>query len=68
MMNYDTWKTTTPQDFEKVACHCEHCEEEIMVGQEATKSDDGTFCDLECFLEYMIEGTSARQITVEGDH
>lgn len=45
--NYDRWKLDDGIGIEKVACKCEGCDEEIYVGHEAFKTDDGLFCDLD---------------------
>lgn len=50
-MDYDTWKTMTPEDDEQLAFLCDHCEEPIVVGEEFIRTNDGSVHD-SCFDEF----------------
>jgi hypothetical protein len=62
--NYDTWKLATPDQDEKVAFICDHCDEPIYVGESYIKTDDGRICD-GCYEEFAWKTLNASEEVAE---
>lgn len=53
-MNYDRWKTTTPDDELKPFCRCEHCDEYINYGDKyKVIRVDNINLHSDCLLDYI---------------
>lgn len=49
---YDEWKTNTPWNDSKVAFECDHCGQDIYVGDEYVDTTQGDKIHGDCFDEF----------------
>lgn len=71
-LDYDEWKTSTPQDREVIIVLCEYCNGEIYEGEECLKTNEGIIHDT-CFFEFAYEVLEvsiayAERSTDHGEH
>lgn len=52
IQNYDEWKLRPYDDEPVIACLCDHCNDEIFVGEDCIDTVDGTRLHTDCFDEY----------------
>lgn len=57
MSNYDTWKTTPLNQYDKPISNCHTCNSPLYPNQDTyyDSRDDVYFCDIDCFKKYLLK-------------